>query len=152
TAPTTFIARTIAAHVAFSDEGTLVTTKLTATGTKKDGTPFVFTDDLIHPTPNRQISRANVGVASAGADYTIDVPSTLKSGTNVTLAATVVDSANKISDPATTSVAIVADTLEPQVTITAPIAETQYTFGTGTTTFAIKATAADAESGIAHVT
>ncbi|MCU1231698.1 MAG: LamG domain protein jellyroll fold domain protein, partial [Acidobacteria bacterium] len=154
TAPaSTYLGRTIAAHVAFTDEGTVVTTKLTVTGTKKDGSVFVFTDNLIHPAPNQQISHASVAATWNGADYTIDVPAaTLKSGSTLTLTATVLDSVNKTSDPATATVTIAPDGIEPQVTITAPIAETQYSFGTGTTTYAIRATAIDAESGIAHLT
>jgi hypothetical protein len=152
TTASTYLGRTIAAHVAFSDEGTLVTTKLAVSGTNKDGSPFTFPDALIHPKVNQQITRKDTATPWAGADYTIDVPGTLKTGTTITITATVVDSVNKTSDPATASVAILADSVAPQVSITAPVAETQYSFGTGTTTFTIKASALDAESGIARLT
>jgi hypothetical protein len=150
-APSTFVGSTIAAHVAFTDEGTVVSAAIAVTGTLRDGSAFTFPDALIHPRPSQQITRANATAAWPAADFTIDVPPTLASGTPIAITAIVTDSANKASTPVSTSVAITPDTIAPQLTITSPIAETSYSFGNGTTTFAIRASAIDAESGLARV-
>ena len=140
------------AGISFSDEGTVATINVTATGQHADGSSYPLPDAAFKPSPNPQVTRP--GTSSpwpVPVTVGIDLPSDLKEGTTLHLTATVTDS-DAQKTLAQADVNVLVDNQPPVIVSLDPKAETPYKYTTGSAnTFPIVVVVKDAESGVARV-
>jgi hypothetical protein len=151
-APSAYVSRRVDANVTFTDEGTLATVTMSATGQHADGSPYPLPATAFTPSINQQVSRTSTTAAwsPSPATFGITLPIDLKEGAPLHVTASVKDSDQQTST-ATTDVAVLTDTIAPVVVSIDPKPETHYKYVANTAnTFPIVVKVKDAESGIAH--
>src|SRR5207244_2326400 len=136
-----YLAGHVDAQVSFTDEGLVATVSLKVAGSRLDGSTYEFFSS------NQQVTRSAVDAAWPTARFGINVPKDLKEGEPLHFTETVTDSINQ-STAVTSDVALLTDSIAPQIISLTPASETHFKFGN---TYRITLRAADSESGIARV-
>ncbi|HET8772701.1 MAG TPA: carboxypeptidase regulatory-like domain-containing protein, partial [Thermoanaerobaculia bacterium] len=135
-----FAGNRIHASIAFDDEGILATVQAVLTATQADGSPY--TKSLV-----QQATRTSVAVPWTAASFDFDLPPALKENSVATVTATVTDARGQAA-PASASLPILEDLVQPALVSLDPPAETHYSIGTQ---YTIAAVVQDLESGIQRV-
>ncbi|HEX8408778.1 MAG TPA: discoidin domain-containing protein [Thermoanaerobaculia bacterium] len=130
----------VSAKVTFEDEGSFVSMLVTFSTPKNDGT----TD-----TQNftRTFFRTTAG-AWPEASFTYTIPANARGGENVTVTAVVSDAPGLSAPPASATIGVTVDTVQPQILLVSPPPGTTFT---NTTKYVIEATVRDAETGVQSV-
>ena len=131
----------VSAKVTFEDEGSFVSMLVTFSTPKSDGT----TDTQNFP---RTFFRTPAG-SWPEALFTYTIPANARGGEAVTVTAVVSDAPGLQAPPATATIGVSLDTVQPQILLVSPPPGTTFV---NTTKYVIEATVKDAETGVQSVT